>query len=133
MSDESFERGMSIRRAVLGDAHVERAEAKKTEFDADFQQFITETAWGNVWARDGLDRKTRHMLTLALLAALGHEKELAMHIRATQNTGVTRAELAEIFLHVAVYAGVPAANAAFAVAKQVFEESPMSEALTTKK
>lgn len=122
MSDDVFQRGMKIRRAVLGDEHVNRAEEHKTEFDADFQQFITETAWGNVWARDGLDRKTRHMLTLALLAALGHEKELAMHIRATQNTGVTRAELAEIFLHVAVYAGVPAANAAFAVAKQVFKE-----------
>ena len=122
MSDETFERGMKIRRAVLGDEHVKRAEAKKTEFDADFQQFITETAWGTVWARDGLDRKTRHMLTLALLAALGNEKELAMHIRATQNTGVTRAELADIFLHVAVYAGVPAANAAFAIAKQVFQE-----------
>jgi 4-carboxymuconolactone decarboxylase len=118
---------MKIRRAVLGDEHVNRAEANKTELDADFQRFITETAWGNVWARDGLDRKTRHMLTLALLAAAGNEKELAMHLRATQNTGVTREEIREIFLHVAIYAGVPAANAAFATAKRVLDERSESE------
>lgn len=122
MSDENFERGMKIRRAVLGDEHVNRAEANKTEFDADFQQFITETAWGKVWARDGLDVKTRHILTLALLAALGREHELEMHLRATKNTGVTMDEVREIFLQVAIYAGVPAANSAFAIAKQVFGE-----------
>jgi 4-carboxymuconolactone decarboxylase len=123
MANEKYERGMRLRRAVLGDAHVDRARANTTEFDADFQQFITESAWGTVWAREGLDRKTRHMLTLALLAALGKEKELAMHVRAARNTGVTPDEIKEIFLHVAVYAGVPAANAAFAIAKEVFAEN----------
>ncbi len=117
-----FERGMAMRRAVLGDAHVDRAEANKTEFDAEFQRFITETAWGSVWAREGLDRKTRHLLTIALMATLGKEHELAMHIRATKNTGVTQDEVKEVLLQVAVYAGVPAANAAFAVAKKTFEE-----------
>lgn len=126
MSDETYERGMKIRRAVLGDAHVDRAEANKTELDADFQRFITETAWGTIWAREGLDRKTRHILTLALLAALGKENELAMHLRATKNTGVTLQEIQEIFLHVAIYAGVPAANAAFSVAKKVFEQENLS-------
>ena len=88
--DNNFERGMKVRRAVLGDAHVDRAEANKTRFDADFQRFLTETAWGAVWTRTGLDRRTRHLITLALLAALGKEHELALHIRATQNTGVTQ-------------------------------------------
>lgn len=123
MSDEErFEAGMKVRRAVLGDAHVERAEAQKTAFDADFQRLITEVAWGTVWTRPGLDRKTRHMLTIGILAALGKENELAMHIRATRNTGVTMDELKEVLLQVAVYAGAPAANAAFAVAKEVLEE-----------
>lgn len=129
MSDDIYERGLKIRRAVLGDEHVNRAEANKTAFDANFQQFITETAWGSVWAREGLDIRTRHMLTLALLAALGNENELAMHVRAVKNTGVTRDEIREIFLHVAVYAGVPAANAAFAIAKRVFAESENSDAI----
>ena len=117
-----FAQGMAVRRSVLGDAHVDRAEANKTDFDADFQRFITETAWGSVWARDGLDRKTRHLITIALMAALGKEAELAMHIRATQNTGVTQDEVKEVLLQVAVYAGVPAANAAFAIAKKVYAE-----------
>lgn len=120
---DRYTTGMAIRRAVLGDAHVDRAEVNQTPFDADFQRFITETAWGTVWARPGLERKTRHLLTIALLAALGKENELAMHIRATRNTGVTPEELKEVFLQVAVYAGVPAANAAFAIAKKVFAES----------
>lgn len=120
MSDERFEQGTQMRRSVLGDAHVDRSEANQTDFDADFQKFITETAWGNVWLRPGLERKTRHMLTLAILATLGQEKELALHIRATKNTGVTADELKEILLQVAVYAGVPAANSAFAVAKEVY-------------
>ena len=102
--------GMKVRRAVLGDAHVDRAEANKTSFDADFQQFITETAWGTVWSRPGLDRKTRHLLTITILAALGKEHELAMHIRATPNTGVTPEEVKEALLQVAVYAGVPSRN-----------------------
>jgi 4-carboxymuconolactone decarboxylase len=122
MSDDTLERGMKIRRAVLGDAHVNRAQANTTDFDADFQRFITEVAWGTVWARDGLDRKTRHMLTLALLAASGKESELAMHLRAAENTGVTSSEIKEIFLQVAIYAGIPAANTAFAIAKRVMAE-----------
>ncbi len=122
MSDPKFEQGMKIRREVLGDAHVDRAEANKTDFDADFQRFITETAWGAVWARPGLERKTRHLLTIGLLAALGKEQELAMHIRATQNTGVTPNEVKEVLLQVAVYAGIPAANSAIAVAKKVYAD-----------
>lgn len=120
MSDDRFKKGMAVRKSVLGEAHVERAEADMTEFDADFQRFITETAWGSVWARPGLDRKTRHLLTIAMLATLGKHEELAMHIQATQNTGVTRDEVKEVLLQVAVYAGVPAANAAIAVTKQVY-------------
>ncbi len=122
MSDKKYENGMRIRRSVLGNDHVERAEADKTDFDADFQRFITEAAWGSVWARPGLDKKTRHLLTIAMLATLGHHEELAMHIRATRNTGVTREDVREVLLQVAVYAGIPAANAAFAVAKRVYRE-----------
>ena len=124
---EKHEKGMKVRRAVLGDGHVDRAEANKTEFDADFQHFITEMAWGSVWARPGLDRKTRHLLTIALLAGLGKEKELALHIRASQNTGVTPEEVKEVLLQVAVYAGVPAANSAFAIAKQAYAEPSPEE------
>ena len=128
MDEDKFERGMKIRRAVLGDAHVDRAEANKTPFDTDFQRFITESAWGSVWARPGLDRRTRHLITLAMLAALGKEHELAMHIRSTQNTGVTQEELKEVFLQVAIYAGVPSANTAFSVAKRVYAELSGKEA-----
>ncbi|MCB1376233.1 MAG: 4-carboxymuconolactone decarboxylase, partial [Rhodobacteraceae bacterium] len=109
MSDR-FDRGMATRRSVLGDAHVDRAEAGKTDFDADFQRFITEGAWGSVWSRPHLEKRERSMITVALLAALGHEEELAMHIRACRNTGASAEDLREVFLHVAVYAGVPAAN-----------------------
>ncbi len=122
MKDKNFEEGMKIRRAVLGDRHVDRAEANKTSFDADFQSFITETAWGSVWTRSGLDRRTRHLVTLGILAAMGREHELAMHIRATENTGVTQEELKEVFMQVAIYAGIPAANTAFTVAKNVYAE-----------
>lgn len=122
MSDERYERGMGMRRQVLGDDYVDRAEANKTPFDADFQRYITETAWGSVWSRPGLDVKTRHMVTLALLAALGKEHELALHLRATKNTGVSPDEVAELFHQVAVYAGVPAANSAFAQAKKVYQD-----------
>jgi 3-oxoadipate enol-lactonase/4-carboxymuconolactone decarboxylase len=117
-----FEQGMAVRRAVLGDAHVDKAESNKTEFDSDFQRYITESVWGSVWARDGLDRKTRHLLTIAMMATLGKEHELAMHIRATKNTGVTPSEIKEVLLQVAVYAGVPAANSAIAIAKQVLSD-----------
>jgi len=106
---------------------VDQAEAAKTEFDADFQRFITEGAWGSVWARPGLELRQRHLLTLALLAGLGKEEELAMHLKATSNTGVTLDEIKETFLQVAVYAGVPAANRAFAIAKQVLETQEESE------
>jgi 4-carboxymuconolactone decarboxylase len=122
MARDKFEEGMKIRREVLGDAHVDRSMSNMTSFDADFQRFITETAWGSVWSRPNLDRKTRHLVTLAMLAALGKENELALHIRATQNTGVTPEELKEVLLQVAVYAGVPAANSAFAIAKGVYAE-----------
>jgi 4-carboxymuconolactone decarboxylase len=122
MSDDRYEQGMKVRREVLGAEHVERSLANQTAFDADFQRYITESAWGAVWTRDGLDRQTRHMLTIAILAALGREHELALHLRATANTGVTPAEIAEIFHQVAVYAGVPTANSAFSIAKQVYAE-----------
>ena len=123
LSDDRFEKGMALRKSVLGAEHVDRAEAGKTEFDADYQRYITENAWGTIWTRPGLDKKTRHMLTIAMLAALGKQDELAMHIRATRNTGVTPEELREVLLHVSVYAGVPAANSAFAIAKRVYKES----------
>ena len=119
MSDEPFERGLAIRKAVLGDDHVARAQAGTSSLDADFQRFITEVAWGGVWARPGLDRRTRHLITLAMLAALDKHEELAMHIAATVRTGVSVDELKEVFLQVAIYAGVPSANAAFAAAKRV--------------
>jgi 4-carboxymuconolactone decarboxylase len=120
--DEKYEKGMQIRKSVLGKTHVECAEANKSEFDADFQRFITEAAWGSVWSRPGLNKKTRHLLTIAMLASLGNHEELAMHIRATCNTGVTREEVKEVLLQVAVYAGIPAANAAVAIAKRVYGE-----------
>ena len=122
MADDSrYEAGMRVRRRVLGEGHVDRAEARKTPFDADFQRFITEGAWGSVWARPGLEPRTRSMLVIALMAALGHEEELAMHIRATRNTGATAADVKEVLLMVAVYAGVPAANTAIRIAKEVYE------------
>jgi 4-carboxymuconolactone decarboxylase len=119
---DRYDRGMKVRRKVLGDAHVDRASANQTPFDADFQRFITETAWGDVWSRPGLDHRTRHLITLAVLAALGREAELELHVRATRNTGVTPDDLREVLLHVAVYAGVPAANSAFAAAKRVYAQ-----------
>jgi 4-carboxymuconolactone decarboxylase len=108
---------MRVRRAVLGDAHVDRAEANKTSFDAPFQRFITETAWGTLWASDTLDRPTRSLVTIAILAALGRQEELALHLRASANTGATPEAIREALMHVAVYAGVPAANSAIALAK----------------
>jgi 4-carboxymuconolactone decarboxylase len=129
MDDKNFEQGMKVRRAVLGDSHVDHAEAQKTPFDADFQRFITETAWGSVWTRPGLDYKTRHIITLAMLAALDKEHELALHIRATRNTDVTHDELKEVFMQVAVYAGVPAANTAFSIAKRVYAELSRKESV----
>ena len=123
---ERFRAGMATRRAVLGDAHVDRASAAITDFDADFQTFITESAWGSVWSRPGLSKRERSILTIALLAALGHDEEVAMHVRATANTGASRDDICEAFLHVAIYAGVPAANRAFRIAKEVFSDMDAS-------
>ena len=114
--------GEETRRAVLGEDHVTRAGAATTDFDAPFQALITEAAWGHVWSRPELDKRERSIVTIALLAALGHTDELAMHIRATARTGATEADVREALLHVAIYAGVPTANTAFRVAKQVFAD-----------
>ena len=121
MSDR-YRRGMEVRRRVLGDAHVDRAEAAKTDFDAAFQDLITEGAWGMVWASDGITDRERSMLTLALLAALGNFEEIPMHIRATARTGASKRDVLEAFQHVAIYAGVPRANRALAIAKATYEE-----------
>ncbi len=122
MSDEVFERGMSVRREVLGDEHVDRATESTTPFTADFQELITRYAWGEIWSRPGLDRRTRSCMTLALLVALGREHELPMHVRAALRNGLTVDEIKEVLLHTAVYAGVPAANSAFAIAQRVLDE-----------
>jgi 4-carboxymuconolactone decarboxylase len=113
-------RGMAIRRKVLSDAHVDRAEATKTGFDDPFQALITDAAWGHVWARDTISLRERSMLTIALLAGLGNDHELALHIRATRRTGASEADVMEVLLHVAIYAGVPRANHAIKIAKDVF-------------
>jgi 4-carboxymuconolactone decarboxylase len=114
--------GMATRRSVLGDAHVERAEAAKTAFDEPFQRFITEGAWGTLWSGEGLTKRERSIVTIALLAALGHHEEVVMHVRATARTGATMSDVREALMHVAVYAGVPAANAAFRIAKATYAE-----------
>ena len=121
MSDR-YDKGMSVRRAVLGDAHVDRAEAQKTGFDQPFQTLITESAWGNVWANDRISPRERSMITLALLAALGNFDEIPMHIRATARTGASKEDVLEAFQHVAIYAGVPRANHALKLAKQTYAE-----------
>ncbi len=117
-----YDTGMATRRAVLGDAHVDRAEAAKTAFDLPFQTLITEGAWGTVWADDTISRRERSMLTLALLAATGNFDEIPMHVRATANTGASRDDIMQAFLHVAIYAGVPKANHAIKLAKATFAE-----------
>ncbi len=116
------EQGMATRRAVLGNAHVDRADAAKTAFDAPFQELITEAAWGHVWSRDTITRRERSMMTLALLAGLGNFEELALHTRATANTGASRDDIMEAMLHVAIYAGVPRANHAIKVVRHVLDE-----------
>ena len=121
-ADDLHALGMRIRREVLGDAHVDGAEARKTEFDEAFQRFITESACGTVWSRPQLDRRTRSLVTIALLGALGHYAELEMHVKAARRTGARSSEIAEALLHVAVYAGVPAANRAFAAARRALAE-----------
>ena len=115
-----YERGMATRRAVLGDAHVNRAEANTTDFDRDFQQYITNSAWGAVWSRPTLTRRERSLITIAVLATLGHHEEVEMHLRATQNTGASLDDIRETLLHIGVYAGVPVSNMAFKIAKKVF-------------
>ncbi|GAA6179535.1 MULTISPECIES: 4-carboxymuconolactone decarboxylase [unclassified Shimia] len=117
-----YEAGMKTRRQVLGDAHVDRAEANKVNFDAPFQSMITEGAWGTLWSDDTIPHRERSMLTLALLAATGNFEEIPMHIRATQNTGASPQDVLQAFMHVAVYAGVPAANHAIKLAKQTYAE-----------
>ncbi len=121
MSDR-YDAGMATRRKVLGDAHVDRAEAAKTDFDQPFQDLITESAWGTVWSSDGISHRERSMLTLALLAATGNFEEIPMHIRATVNTGASKQDVMEAFQHVAIYAGVPKANHALKLAKTTYAE-----------
>ncbi|MBY5934875.1 4-carboxymuconolactone decarboxylase [Tateyamaria omphalii] len=120
--DDKWAKGMGVRRTVLGDAHVDRAEAVKTAFDAPFQELITEGAWGTVWASDAISLRERSMLTLALLAATGNFDEIPMHIRATARTGATPSDVAEALQHVAIYAGVPRANRALQIAKATYAE-----------
>lgn len=118
----SYEEGMSVRKEVLGEDHVERAEAATSEIDREFQRWITENVWGEVWTRPQLDLRSRSMITIAILGALNHE-ELELHLRAARNTGLTIEEISEVLMHVAVYAGVPAANRAFKAAKTIYEEA----------
>ncbi len=119
---ERYEKGMATRRAVLGDAHVDQACAQITDFDEDFQTFITESAWGFVWSQPGLSQRERSLITIALLAALGHYEEIPMHVRATKRTGANILDLKEALLHVAIYAGVPAANHAIKIVKRTLAE-----------
>ncbi len=120
--NQRYDDGMAVRRKVLGDAHVDRANANKSDFDAPFQDMITEGAWGTVWKSDGLTLRERSIVTLTLLAGLGNDGEIAMHIRATANTGATPQDIREAFMHVAIYAGVPRANHAFKIAKETYKE-----------
>ena len=124
---ERTRHGMHVRREVLGDAHVDHAIATSTTFTAPFQDFITRYAWGEVWSRPGLDRAERSMVTLAVLTALGREQELGMHVRAALRNGLTPEQIGEVLLHTAVYAGVPAANRAFALAQQTLREEGAGE------
>jgi 3-oxoadipate enol-lactonase/4-carboxymuconolactone decarboxylase len=121
MSD-IYDRGMEVRRAVLGDEHVDRAAARATDFTADFQDLITRYAWGEIWTRPGLDRRTRSCITLTALVAGGHDQELAMHVRAALRNGLTPEEIKEVLLQTAIYCGVPAANSAFAIAQEVLAD-----------
>lgn len=130
MSDELYDAGMKVRREVLGDAHVDRATGNTTEFTKKFQDYITRSAWGSIWTREGLDRKTRSCITLAVLTALHCENEIPMHVRAAITNGLTPDEIGEVLLQTGVYAGVPAANAAFALAQKTLADMGESSALT---
>lgn len=123
MDRETYENGMRVRREVLGDDHVDRAIANTTPFTENFQEFITNYAWGTIWANDRLERRSRSMITLAVLTALGRENEIAMHVRAALRNGLTEEEIGEVLLHTAVYAGVPATNAALAIAQRTLAET----------
>jgi len=120
---QRYEQGMKVRRAVLGDKHVNGAQKKRNEFNEEFQDLITRYAWGEIWTRPGLTRQTRSMLTLAMMVALNRSDELRMHLRAALNNGVTRQEIKEVLLQTAIYCGVPAANSAFQLAQEVLSES----------
>lgn len=123
MNDEDrYEAGMKMRRSVLGDAHVDRSLANRSEFTDDFQNFITRYAWGEIWTREGLPRHTRSLLTIGLMVALNRSEELALHLRAAKNNGVTRDEIKEVLLQTAIYCGVPAANSAYHLAEKLFRE-----------
>jgi 4-carboxymuconolactone decarboxylase len=121
MSDPTYDAGMEVRREVLGDDHVDRAIQRTTEFTAPFQEFITRYAWGSVWTREQLDRRSRSVVTLAVLTALGRENEIEMHVRGALRNGLSPTEIGEVLLHTSIYAGVPAANAAFAIAQRVID------------
>lgn len=130
MTDDLDRRGEAVRRRVLGDAHVDRAKANRTDFDRPFQDLITRSAWGSVWDRPDFTLRERSVITIALLAALGHYEELAMHVRATRNTGASEADIREALLHVAIYAGVPAANTAIRIARETLAEMAAAETAT---
>ncbi|MFP6560329.1 4-carboxymuconolactone decarboxylase [Paraburkholderia sp. B3] len=120
--DERYEAGMTVRRAVLGDAHVDRSIANRTELTEEFQKLITRYAWGEIWTREGLPRHTRSLLTIAMMVALNRGEELALHLRSAKNNGVTREEIKEVLLQTAIYCGVPAANSAYHLADRIFRE-----------
>ena len=124
MAEDTFDAGMKTRRAVLGDAHVDRTLEKRTPFNTEFQDFITRYAWGEVWTRPGLDRKTRSCMTLAMLMTLNRSEEFQLHVRAARNNGLTWDEIKEVILHTAIYAGVPASNHAFKLAEEIRKEEP---------
>ena len=126
--EERYEAGMQVRRAVLGDAHVDRSIANRTEVTEEFQNFITRYAWGEIWTREGLPRHTRSLLTIAMMVALNRSEELALHLRAARNNGVTRDEIKEVLLQTAIYCGVPAANSAFHLADRIFREQDGEQA-----
>lgn len=121
MDNELYKKGMSTRRSVLGNEHVDKAIKSTTDFDRDFQEYITTNAWGMVWDRPGLTKRERSLVTIALLTALGHDEELKMHLKATKNTGASTDDIKEVLLQTAVYAGVPVANNAFKIAKELFK------------
>jgi 4-carboxymuconolactone decarboxylase len=127
MKDPTYEAGLAVRRRVLGEAHVKRSIENATEFDKDFQELMTRHAWGDIWTRPGLDHRTRSLITIAMLAALGRNEELELHVRATRNTGATADEVKEVLMQVAIYAGIPAANSAFRIAKTALAEIAKEE------